>query len=278
MKLIWSLANKNPKVPHSQYVYDMFYLSIQMAKDLGYETILYGTSDAIEQLGSLVDETYNTDDIPYVLFDDLKVYIWKTRQDDYITLDGDMFLHSKLDFNHTPTTFLSFDTLITGHSNLYVSECLSIINSLNLKRLVPEWNDTSTLSFSTNLIRWKENNGLLQYFIKSYEKLREWFLQNETIIISMNDELVSHKSLISHFLCEHLLERIVSYYGLEYDEMSKNQNNSFYHWQGSEKFTNNDKVECVRLVVETHKNNGGKIKDVYNSLVERNVIQPILYP
>ena len=90
MKLIWSLANKNPSTPHGQYVYDMFYVSIQMAKDLGYETVLYGTTDSIEKLGSYVDEIHNTDDIEYTLFDDLKVHSWKTRKDDYITIDGDM--------------------------------------------------------------------------------------------------------------------------------------------------------------------------------------------
>ena len=94
MKLIWSLANKNSSTPHGQYVYDMFYVSIQMAKDLGYETVLYGTTDSIEKLGSYVDEIHNTDDIEYTLFDDLKVHIWKTRKDDYITIDGDMFLYS----------------------------------------------------------------------------------------------------------------------------------------------------------------------------------------
>lgn len=278
MKLIWSLANRNPEVPHSQYVYDMFYLSIHMAKDLGYQTILYGTNDAIKQLGNIVDETYNVDNIEYLLFDDIKSYIWKTRKDEYSTIDGDMFLHSPLLFNNVPNSFVSLDSKISEYSNSYVYESLNILNSLNINEIIPEWDTSSTTSFTTNLIHWKGNNGLLQYFIESYEKLRVWFLKNESIIVSMNSELASHKSLISHFLCEHLLERIVNYYGVKYDELKNNPQNSYYHWQGSDKFSDTDKIDCVRLVVETHKIEGGKIKDVYNSLVERNLIQPILYP
>ena len=109
MKLVWSLANRNPQHPHNQYVYDMFYLSVHLAKDLGYETVLYGTTDAIVRIGEYFDETHNTDNIEYILFDDLKIYIWETRTDDYATIDGDMFLYSPIEFNTNPTIFVSCD-------------------------------------------------------------------------------------------------------------------------------------------------------------------------
>jgi hypothetical protein len=47
MKLVWGLYNKNKNELQPSFVYDMFYLSIQMGKDLGYETVLYGTSDTL---------------------------------------------------------------------------------------------------------------------------------------------------------------------------------------------------------------------------------------
>jgi hypothetical protein len=278
MKLIWSLANRTPELPHSQYIYDMFYLSIHMAKELGYETILYGSTDAIDRLGEFVDETYNIDNLEYRLFDDVKVYIWKTRNDEYTTIDGDVFLHSKIHFNQTPSTFVSFDEIINLPNNGYINNSYNIINNLGITQLIPEWNNTETKSFSTNLIHWKQNNGLLQYFINSYETLRNWYLKNENLITELDSELAVNNSLISHFMCEHLLQRIISYYGLSYDEMRTNNKNSYYHWQGSDKFTNMDKVECIRLITERHKQIGGNIKDIYNSLVELRLIQPILYP
>lgn len=277
MKLVWSLANRNPQNPHNQYVYDMFYLSIHMAKDLGYETVLYGTSDAIVRIGEYVDEVYNTDDIEYLLFDDLKMYIWEDRTDDYATIDGDMFLFSKLKFNDNPNIFLSFDQLIKNDIQKSVNDSLDLLNKIEIVNLIPEWNPLSKNSISTNLIRWKGNNGLLKYYIESYKKLRELFLENETSIQKINSELSNNKSLISHILCEHLLERIVSYYNLSYDELRSASKNSYSHWQGTEKFDNKNKINGVKLIVEVHKMKGGTIKSVYNSLISQKLIEPILY-
>ncbi len=277
MKLVWSLANRNPQNPHNQYVYDMFYLSIHMAKDLGYETVLYGTSDAIVRIGEYVDEVYNTDDIEYLLFDDLKMYIWEDRTDDYATIDGDMFLFSQLKFNNNPNIFLSFDQLIKSDIQKSVNDSLDLLNKIEIVNLIPEWNPISKNSISTNLIRWKGNNGLLKYYIESYKKLRELFLENETSIQKINPELSNNKSLISHILCEHLLERIVSYYNLSYNELRNTNKNSYSHWQGTEKFDDKNKINGVKLIVEVHKMMGGTIKSVYNSLISQKLIEPILY-
>lgn len=277
MKLVWSLANRNPQHPHNQYVYDMFYLSVHLAKDLGYETVLYGTTDAIVRIGEYFDETYNTDDIEYLLFDDLKIHIWETRTDDYATIDGDMFLYSPIEFNTNPNIFLSFDELIKGDVSKTVSDSLKLLNEFDIVNLIPEWNTDSKKSISTNLIRWKGNNGLLNYYIDSYKTLRKLFLDNEDIVKKRNSELANNKSLISHILCEHLLERLVSYYNLSYDEIRTNPKNSYSHWQGSEKFENKYKINSVKLIVEVHKLLGGTIESVYNSLLIQKTIEPILY-
>jgi hypothetical protein len=277
MKLVWSLANRNPQNPHNQYVYDMFYLSVHLAKDLGYETVLYGTTDAIVKIGEYFDETYNTDDIEYVLFDDLKIHIWETRIDDYATIDGDMFLYSPFDFNTNPNIFLSFDQFIKRDIPKSVIDSLELLNEFYITTLIPEWDILSKSSISTNLIRWKGNGGLLKYYIDCYKKLRKLFLDNEDTIKKHNAELANNKSLISHIICEHLLERLVSYYNLSYDEIQINSKNSYSHWQGSEKFENKYKINGVKLIVETHKLVGGTIKSVYNSLIAQKTIQPILY-
>jgi len=278
MKLIWSLANKNLPTPHNQCVYDMFYVSIQMAKDLGYETILYGTSDAIDKLGNYVDEIYNIDDTEYILFDDLKIHIWKTRNDDYITIDGDMFLYSPLVFNRNSKTFLSFDEVIKTPASNNIEVGLATLNNLkSFTSLIPEWNIESNRSFSTNLIYWKENNELLQYFIQSYEKLRKWYFENKNILVEITTELDSNKSLISHLICEHLLERLINYYLLEYDEIRPSGYNSYSHWQGGDKFINNIKINGIKLLAKKHKEIGGNIKNTYNYLLNEKMIEPFLY-
>jgi hypothetical protein len=275
MKLIWGLQQKNKNELHSPFVYDMFYISIQMAKDLGYETVLYGTSDAIDILGEYVDETYNTDKLDYKFFDDLKIYIWETRVDDYVVLDGDVFLHSPLMFKN-PNSFIWIDSIVQRQKNGYAKDCLDILNSYNISSKIPEWNSETRISFSTGLVRWKGRNGLQQYYIDSYKKLRNWFLKNEKMLVALNEELSSDRSLISHYVCEHLLQRIVEYYGLEFEELENE--NSYYHWQGGDKFNNIDKMDCIRLITLNHKSIGGSIKDIYNLLVNGGSIKPILYP
>jgi hypothetical protein len=277
MKLIWGLQNKDKNKLQPPYLYDMTYLSIQMAKDLGYETVLYGTSDSINQLGSYVDEVYNTDELDYQLFDDLKIHIWKTRMDEYVTIDGDVFLHSPLVFNDK-LPFVTFDSIIEEQTVGYPKDCLDMINGMSINELVPEWNTESKISFSTGLVRWKGNSGLLQYYIESYTKLRKWFLNNEKLLNELHSEFTSSKSLISHYICEHLLQRMVDYYELKSQPLNEIKGNSYYHWYGDDKFDNVNKVNCVKNVVETHKRVGGSIRSVYDLLVKNQIIKPILYP
>ncbi len=275
MKLIWGLQQKNKNQLHSQFVYDMFYISIQMAKNLGYETVLYGTSDAIEKLGEYVDETYNTDNLDYKFFDDLKIYIWENRNDDYLTIDGDIFLHSPLKFKNQ-NSFVWIDSLVKKQKSGYAKDCLDIINSFDLTSIVSEWNKDLKIAYSTGLVKWKGNNGLLKYYIQSYKNLRNWFLKNERRLYEINNELTSDKSLISHYLCEHLLQRIVEYYNLDFEELENY--NSYYHWQGNDKFENQDKINCIKFLTIKHKELGGNIRYVYDLLVKDNIIKPILYP
>ena len=275
MKIIWGLQQKDLNKLHSPFVYDMFYVSIQMAKDLGYKTVLYGSSDAIDRLGEYVDETFTTNHIDYKLYDDLKVYIWETRKDDYIILDGDVFLHSPLIFKN-PNAFVWIDMVVKKQQIGYSKDCLDILNTFNIVNQIPEWNTQTGISFSTGLVKMKGNNGLLKYYVESYKKLKNWFLENEVMLNEKNSELHSDKSLVSHYFCEHLLQRIVEYYGLEY-EVLENEN-SYYHWQGSDKFKNEDKWNCIKLVTDKHKKDGGTIKDVYDSLIKDGLIKPILFP
>lgn len=270
MKLVWSLVSRD-KSPHSQYIYDMFYLSIQMAKDLGYETILYGTIDAEERLSEFVDKFYNVDFLDYKLYDDCKFYIWETRNDDYAIIDGDIFLFSKIEFQNC---FVNYDMVVEKCGLDYMKKGLDILNDFGIKDIVGEWNTESQRSFSSGIIKWNSNNRFLKYYIQSYYKLRNWYFQNEEEITKKSSELIYEKSLLSHFLCEHLLERMVNFYGVESNEL---RGDSYIHWQGLDKFKNPDKVELIKQIVTYHKTYGGTIKSVYDTLLNQNKIKPLFY-
>lgn len=275
MKIVFGLQQIDKTQLHSKFVYDMFYVSIQMANELGYETVLYGTSDAIERLGMYVNKVHNTDGLDYIFFDDLKIHILETRKDNYILIDGDVFLHSPLVFKNT-NSFLYVDKIVKAQHSGYMKDALIAFNTFDIQSIIPEWNPFTKISLSTGLLKIKGNNGLLNYYIQSYKKLREWYLINEKELVDNNSELESKKSLSSHLICEHLLQRIVEYYGMQFEQLD--MENSYYHWQGSEKFNNNDKVNCITLLSDTHKVMNGSIKNVYNYLLNANQIKPILYP
>lgn len=275
MKIVFGLHQMDKTQLHSKFVYDMFYVSIQMANELGYETVLYGTSDAIERLGEYVTEIHNTNDLDYIFFDDLKIYILETRNDEYLIMDGDVFLHSPLVFKNT-NSFLYVDTIVKAHHSGYMKDALTTFNTFNIQSIIPEWNTFTKISFSTALLKIKGNNGLLKYYIESYKKLRSWFLKNEKELTKNNSDLECRKSLSSHLICEHLLQRMVEYYGLDYQQLDNE--NSYYHWQGAEKFNNTNKINCITLLSDTHKVMNDSIKNVYDYLVNTNQIKPILYP
>ena len=181
------------------------------------------------------------------------------------------------------------------HYSGYMKDALTTFNSFNIQLLIPEWNPIGDIAsppfiiqgYFFNHLYWHHNrsylldmftpnNELLNYYIQSYKKLRIWFLQNENELTKHNSDLESRKSLSSHIICEHLLQRMVEYYELQYEQLDIE--NSYYHWQGGEKFKNNDKVNCITLLSDNHKVMNTNIKNVYNYLLNTNQIKPILYP
>jgi hypothetical protein len=71
---------------------------------------------------------------------------------------------------------------------------------------------------------------------------------------------------------------MVEYYELKSQPLNEIKGNSYYHWYGDVKFNDENKVNCVKNIVETHKRLGGTIKGVYDLLLKNQIIQPILYP
>lgn len=297
-KLIWNLGNANPSVPHSPFVYNMFYLSIKAAKDLGYHTVFYGTHESVNIIGKWVDECYDlTNKIPYVLYDDIKVWIWYNHSN-CITIDGDVFLYKKLVFK-SPYDLIDGTSLSNsadlsklawndGYSNkvnpitlryedfdkipasFAVRNALRDFNIMNPKSVIPEWNYENTSSLNTGIVSWNNlNNNFKQYYCESYSKLRKWYLDK-------NPETKGN-SVISHFICEHLLYQLVDYYNQSADCLKNNVDNHYIHLKGGSKFKDKNFIYNVNTLVDFHKKNGGFIENAHNYLTQRGTITPFLY-
>lgn len=306
-RLAWSLGNrKGDSESHSPFIYDMFYLSIKAAKDLGYRTVFYGTHEAVNIVGPWVDEVYDvTNKVPYVFYDDIKVWIWY-NDPTAITIDADVFLHKRLSLR-TPEDLLSNENLSSdldlsqmawyNKDDVYrrkqitlryeefakapptgkVLNALRHFNSANPKSVIPEWDYSSVSSLNTGIIGWSNyNSEFRKYYCESYAKLRQWYFQNEQKLSSLNPMLHRHDSVLCHFICERLLYNLVKHYDIKTDELKGNLDNHYIHLKGGNKFKDTQFIYGVKLLVDYHKVNGGFIQNIHNDLVNQNKIKAFL--
>jgi hypothetical protein len=300
-RLVWSLGNSlgDEKKPHSQYIYDMFYLSIQAAKDLGYHTVFYGTHESVNIIGKWVHEVHDvTNKIPYKLYDDIKVWIWY-NESNCTTIDADVFLYKKLVFkspqdlidgtslsdstnlsrlawndgyssrlNPVTLRYEEFDKMPPSHQ---VRQALKEFNLLNPKSVIPEWDYNNTSSFNTGIVSWNSlEKDFKNYYCESYSRLRNWYLNKV-------GDLKGNPSVVSHFICEHLLYQLVKYYGKSGDSLKNNVDNHYVHLKGGNKFKNQNLIYSIKTLVDFHKKTGGFIENSHNALVNRGTIKPFLY-
>tara|TARA_B110000285_G_C14977661_1_gene539754 strand:- start:58 stop:1005 length:948 start_codon:yes stop_codon:yes gene_type:complete len=306
-RLIWSLGNRrlNGNV-HSPFVYDMFYLSIQTAKALGYRTVFYGTHDAVAIIGKWVDESYDvTNKVPYILYDDIKAWIWYNEPNG-TTIDADVFLYNKLHFrsnqdvddinvskdidlsnlafsqphisSNSSPVILRYEEFASAPPTGNVLDALNHFNSMNPKSVIPEWDYNSVSSLNTGIIGWNANdNGFRKHYCESYVKLREWYFKNENKLSSLHPMLQRHDSVVCHFICERLLFNLVKYHNIKTDELTGNVDNHYIHLKGGNKFKDKEFIHSVKTLVDYHKSNGGFIKNNHNYLAGQNKIKPFLF-
>ena len=306
-RLAWSLGNRmGDDKPHSPFIYDMFYLSIKAAKDLGYRTVFYGTHESVDIIGKWVDEVYDvTNKVPYILYDDIKDWIWY-NDPTVITIDADVFLYRRLSlrtaeevdevnasksvdlFNlawqetsistkRIPIT-LRYEEFASAPPTGKVLNALNHFNSMNPKSVITEWDYNSVSSLNTGIIGWNTyDNGFRKHYCESYAKLREWYLKNENKLSSLNPMLAKHDSVVCHFICERLLFNLVKHYNIKTDELKGNLNNHYIHLKGGNKFKDNEFIYSLKTLVDYTKLNGGFIQNNHNQLVSQNKIKPFLF-
>jgi hypothetical protein len=259
--LCWSLTkSKSDTTDFGEYVYDMYYLSMAMAKNCGYRTVLYGNSNAIERLKSICDEIINIDFLDYQFYDDPKVYIWATRQGEYATIDGDVFIYERLNFDNNSFTSKKIDLIVeefqplSGASNLTepVPKAWRLFNLQNPSSCIFEWEFYENVdSYNTGLIHWK-NNEFKKYFVQSYYNLRRWYIYNKPYFDEHDITLRTNLSVSSHFICEHLMRRISYYYKLNVKALQNDteQKYKYTHLVGTDKFTNPDHYLGIKILVD----------------------------
>lgn len=267
MKLIYSLAKRTIE-PHSDIVYKTFWISMKNAKELGYETELWGTSDAIQKLSDVSDFIINVDKFEFELYDDIKVKIWETIKPYEMTIDGDVFLY---DSNlRTGGMWLSIDNEFKILSD-EGKNILDTFNEFNPKQIIPEWDYANTIGLSTGLVNWGMNDKFKSYYIESYWKLRKWYFDNQYEMVMKNPKIHNMYPAISHIICENLLYQLVKYYGIEYKELYNNPNFRYLHKAGEEKYKRGNFLMGIRILNSEIQFRGGSVIEAYYRIIESGI-------
>lgn len=281
--MVYSLVhlNNNKMNYHLDYTYDMFYVSMKMAKDLGYSVILFGSSDVLSKLHGAYDLCYDVSNMNFFLYDDIKIHIFNTLNgNDYCIIDGDLFLFERLNFGDEFDEELTSNKLIFSYEDFDVKpkekiviDAIQHFNSFNPKSIIPEWNNINLSSCNTGLLKWhgsNTTNDFKKYYIESYMKLRNWYL-DRLDAMNKNELLKTNRTISSHIICEHLLYQLVKHYKLGCLPMYKKRNNDYSHWKGPTKFNDVRMTDGIYQLSKAIKNKNGlsnlSSKQIYVNLV-----------
>lgn len=234
MRAVFSLVYLNGFAnSHTDFTYDMFSISMQMAKKLGYEVVLFANTKSLDKLKDVADILIDVGNKKFHFYDDIKIHIWETLEgNDYFTIDGDVFLFNKLDFILKDVAIYC-DEFYESVSDESLNS-LKHFNSLNPSSVISEWDINNTKNLNTGIIKWVDDD-FKKYFIESYNKLRNLYLKN-TNYLNKNNLLSINRSVSSHILFENLLYQLLKSKKLKSETLS--QYKLYSHLSGEAKFSN----------------------------------------
>ena len=237
---------------------------MQNARELGYEIELWGTTDAIQRLGSLAHSVVNVDTFEFQLYDDIKMKIWEGIRPHQMTIDGDVFLY---DSDLKPGgLWLSVDSEFKELVDVGKG-ILDTFNEFNPQQIIPEWSSANTIGLSTGLVSWGKNDEFRKHYIESYWKLRKWYFDNQYEMVLKNPKIHNMYPAISHIICENLLYQLVKYYGVEYKELDNNPNFKYLHKAGESKYDNGNFKIGINIMYDDIQFRKDTIRSTHQRLV-----------
>lgn len=235
MKLIYTYKDFiHNDVEKREIILEYYKKSISRAKSLGYEIELYTNH---EVLTNLVDKVYwvNQD---YIFWDAYKFIPLEERDDDFLLIDGDVFMHKKLpELNQHDFYFDTFEIGEKNYSNIYKKN-VDILTELGIGDFIEEWKpDVKKITCC----------GILYFNDKKFQKL---YLDKWKIFYKFVEE---NEGKVSYQHCtaigaQYLLTLLMEYHNKSYHYFSsqlKEMNEYYIHYAGKDKFDRKPKSDIL---------------------------------
>ena len=184
MKLVWTyniLAKVGNKTEERKRILINYYiLSIQSAKRFGYYCVIYTDSFSAKYFENIVDEIHIYDNYENsIQWDCYKIKACEERDDDFVLIDGDVILHSKLPPMNDE---VMFDTYEVANWKDEYEPVINQFTKLGIDKVIDVWCDERKPVFSCGILyfkndihrkfyvdQWKKYNNFLNEIIKTNE-------------------------------------------------------------------------------------------------------------
>lgn len=153
-----------------------YYLeSIGRAKKVGYTVEMYTNCD---WFNTVVDRVYIRER-KSLLWDSYKFIPLLERKDNFILLDGDVFLDKQI--NLSPIHDVIFDTYETGNWNILYSRTVNKLTELGVDKVVPEWKALPQEVMSCGLLYFNDTE-FKDLYVDRWYKIEKFIEENKNEI------------------------------------------------------------------------------------------------
>ena len=171
MKLVWTyniLAKVGNKTDERKIILINYYLlSISNAKKMGYYCIIYTDSFSAQYFEGIADEVNIFDNYENsVQWDCYKIRACEERDDNFVLMDGDIILHSKLPPMEDDVVF---DTYEVANWKDEYEPVINQFTKLGIADVVDVWCDIRKPVFSCGILYFKEDS-YRKFYVEQWKK------------------------------------------------------------------------------------------------------------
>lgn len=234
MNLIWTFNSKGGndyiRLSSQKIIIINYYIhSIQTAKKLGYNTIIYTNMPKFFE--SVADEIIDIDIVEdSSVWVNLKLKVLEERTDDFCLIDPDVILKDRLP---NIDEGIMFDTYEIGNWNREYKNQLIQLNQLGIKDCFPFWKSEQRPVINCGLL-YINSKTLKNEFVKNWKLYRKWLLDNTT-----SDQIdIDAAAMIGE---EYLITLLSENMGIKHYPLNDymGQNGRYHiHYFGNKKITN----------------------------------------